>query len=109
MSWIALTDWVRATLFLLRVGDSITGPVNLVAPEPVTNEIFGKTLAAVLHRPALVPLPSLAVELLFGEMGGATLLAGQRVRPRRLLEAGFAFTEPSLEGALRHELASSRP
>ena len=109
MSWIALTDWVRATLFLLRVADGLTGPVNLVAPAPVTNEIFGQTLASVLHRPAVVPLPSLAVELLFGEMGGATLLAGQRVRPRQLLEAGFTFAEPSLEGALRHELESSRP
>jgi uncharacterized protein (TIGR01777 family) len=103
MSWIALTDWVRATLFLLS-RDALAGPVNLVAPNPVPNHVFAKTLARVLSRPALAPVPSGAVGLIFGEMGRATILASQRIHPRRLLEAAFEFEHPTLEGALRQEI-----
>jgi uncharacterized protein len=105
MSWIALADWIRATLFLLS-SDALAGPVNLVAPNPVPNEVFAKTLARVLSRPALAPVPSGAIGLLFGEMGRATILASQRIHPRRLLEAGFEFEYPTLEGALRQEMSS---
>ena len=102
MSWIGLRDWVRAVLFLMR-STRASGPVNLVAPNPVRNATFVDTLAAALHRPALVPLPSAAVSLLFGEMGRATLLVSQRVLPRRLADCGFDFEQPSLAGALRAE------
>jgi hypothetical protein len=90
--------------FLLTT-EVINGPVNLVAPSPVPNDDFTKTLARVLGRPTLVFVPGSAVDLLFGEMGRATLLASQRVRPRRLTDERFEFTHPTLEQALRAELA----
>ena len=108
MSWIALDDWVRAAEFALSA-DTMSGPVNLVAPSPVPNEEFTTTLARVLGRPTLGIVPELAVDLLFGEMGRATLLASQRVHPRRLVGAGFEFAHPTLEQALRAELDAQRP
>jgi hypothetical protein len=86
--------------------ESVRGPANLVAPNPVSNADFATTLGRVLKRPALVPVPAFAIELLYGEMARATLLAGQRVLPRSLVASGFAFVEPTLEGALRAETAS---
>ena len=71
---------------------------------PVTNEQFSHTLGAVMHRPVVTTVPEFAVKLMFGEMGEETLLSGQRVVPRRLLDSGFTFDFPELEGALRHEL-----
>jgi uncharacterized protein len=100
MSWIALEDWVRAVRFLANV-TSVSGPVNLVAPNPIKNAEFAQTLARVLGRPAFAPVPAFALELLFGEMAQATLLASQRVRARRLLESGFDFRHLTLEQALR--------
>jgi len=81
------------------------GPVNFVAPNPVTNAEFAATLGRVLGRPSLVPVPAFALELLYGEMARATLLAGQRVLPKALLRSGFRFEYPTLEEALRFELA----
>jgi len=104
MSWISLEDHIRAMEFAL-FSDSLSGAVNLVSPNPVTNGNFASTLGRVLNRPALVPVPGIALELLYGEMARATLLAGQRVRPAALAAAGFAFDYPTLEQALRHELA----
>lgn len=103
MSWISLSDWVRATLHAL-VTPVLDGPVNLVSPNPQRNESFVRALAHALHRPAIMPLPALAVELLFGEMGRATLLGSQRVIPQKLARAGFLFEHAELEGALRAEL-----
>jgi NAD dependent epimerase/dehydratase family enzyme len=103
MSWIALEDHLRAMEFALFDG-RLSGAVNLVAPNPVTNATFASTLGRVLSRPALLPVPSVALELLYGEMARATLLAGQRVRPTALAAAGFEFRFPTLEQALRHEL-----
>jgi uncharacterized protein (TIGR01777 family) len=103
MSWIGLGDHVRAMLHVLRA-ESISGPANLVAPNAVTNADFATTLGRVLARPALVPVPAFALELLYGEMARATLLAGQRVLPRSLVASGFEFSTPTLEGALRAEL-----
>jgi uncharacterized protein (TIGR01777 family) len=103
MSWIGLGDHVRAMLHAL-VSEAMHGPVNLVAPNPVTNADFATTLGRVLTRPALVPVPAFALELLYGEMARATLLAGQRALPKQLMAAGFAFEQPTLEGALRAEL-----
>ena len=104
MSWIGLEDWLSAVEFALAA--KVAGPMNLVAPNPVTNAEFAQTLARVLRRPALVPVPASAITLLFGEMGRSTLLASQRIHPRRLIEAGFEFAHPTLEQALRAELGA---
>jgi uncharacterized protein (TIGR01777 family) len=104
MSWIALEDHLRAMQHALAtVG--LHGPVNLVAPNPVMNAEFAATLGRVLDRPAIVPVPAFALELLYGEMARSTILAGQRVLPRKLLGSGFHFAHPTLEEALRFELA----
>jgi uncharacterized protein (TIGR01777 family) len=103
MSWIGAHDLVRA-LNLIATDGRHSGPVNQTAPKTVTNDTFSHTLGDVMHRPALATVPEFAVKLMFGEMGEETLLAGQRVVPRRLLDAGFAFDYPELAGALRHEL-----
>ena len=107
MSWIGLTDQVRAIEHALFT-ESVSGPANLVAPNPVTNAEFAATLGRVLVRPALVPVPSFALELLYGEMARATLLSGQRALPRVLAAAGFEFAAPTLEAALRVEIESER-
>jgi len=103
MSWISLEDHVRAMEHALAT-TGIHGPVNLVSPNPVTNAEFAATLGRVLSRPALVPAPAFALELVYGEMARATILAGQRVLPKMLLRAGFHFAHPTLEQALRYEL-----
>ena len=104
MSWITLDDAVRALLFALA-DTRVEGPCNVTAPGPVTNAEFTAQLAQALGRPALVPAPAFALRLAFGEMADEALRAGQRVRPRRLEELGFAFHHPELEGALRAALA----
>jgi uncharacterized protein len=104
MSWIAIHDLVRAIRFAIT-SDSLHGPLNAVAPHPVTNAEFTETLGRVVRRPAMIPVPAFALRALFGEMAGLTLLASQRVSPRRLERAGFQFEYPTLEGALRHELS----
>ena len=104
MSWIGREDWVRAVVFLLR-STTVNGPVNLVAPSPVPNAGFTKTLARVVGRPTLGLVPAFLVDLLFGEMGRETLLGSQRIHPRRLMDAGFQFAHPTLEPALRAELS----
>jgi hypothetical protein len=78
--------------------------MNVTAPAPVTNAEFTATLARVLHRPAVLPVPAFALRAIFGEMGDALLLGGQHVDPRVLRETGYLFRYPSLEGALRHLL-----
>jgi uncharacterized protein (TIGR01777 family) len=103
VSWIALDDAVGGIMHALAT-TTLAGPVNLAAPAPVTNAELTKTLASILHRPAVVPVPAFAMRLVFGEMGEATLLASQRMRPRRLLESGYRFRYPTLESALRQEL-----
>jgi uncharacterized protein (TIGR01777 family) len=107
MSWIALED-VLGALHHIVLHPELRGPVNVVAPHPVTNADFTRTLGHVLGRPTIAPVPALAVRALFGEMGDALLLASQRVYPRRLLESGFEFAFPDLEGALRHTLGRRR-
>lgn len=105
MSFISLGDAARG--FVLALDDaSLSGPVNLVAPEPVDNKTFTRTLGHVLHRPAIVPVPAFAISVAFGQMGKETVLASQNVVPKKLLDAGFAFEHPTLESTLRAELAS---
>jgi hypothetical protein len=82
---------------------ALSGPVNAVAPEPVRNADYTRTLAAVLHRPALLPVPAFGPRLLLGEEGAREIAqASQHVRPERLIAAGHVFRQPELEGALRH-------
>jgi uncharacterized protein (TIGR01777 family) len=103
-SWIALDDMLGAFLFVLAT-PSLRGAVNFTAPDPVTNAEFTRVLGAVLHRPTLATAPAFALRLVFGrEMADEVLLASTRAVPRALLDAGFAFRHPSLEGALRFEL-----
>ena len=101
MSWIALDDVVGAIKYALT-NESLSGPVNVVAANPVTNAEFTKALGKVLSRPTFFPVPAFGARLVFGEMADALLLSSQRVEPRRLKEAGYSFAYPQLEGALRH-------
>lgn len=103
MSWISLHDHLRAMEHAL-VTEALYGPANFTAPSPVRNAEFAATLGRVLERPALVRVPAFALELLYGEMADATLLAGQRAEPRALLSAGFHFEHPTLDVALKAEL-----
>ncbi len=100
MSWISMQDAVGAVKFALE-RETLVGAVNAVAPSPVTNAEFTHALARVVHRPALFPVPAFALNLMFGEMARGTLLASQRVIPRQLLAAGYAFRHATLEPALR--------
>jgi NAD dependent epimerase/dehydratase family enzyme len=106
VGWISVDDAVGAVHHALFTGE-LSGPVNAVAPEPVTSRTFAATLGRVLHRPAIVPAPALALKLLFGEMADTALLASQRVSPSRLLASGYSFRHPRLESALRHVLGRS--
>jgi uncharacterized protein (TIGR01777 family) len=103
MSWIHHADLIG--LFLLALDNpEARGPINGTAPHPVTNRDFGKTLGRVLHRPAFVPTPGLALRVLIGE--AATLVVtGQRVPPKRALGLGYSFQHPTLEAALTEILA----
>ena len=103
MSWVALDDVLGGILHALCT-DGLTGPVNMVAPNPTTNAEFTKTLGRVLRRPTILPLPAFGARLAFGEMADALLLASSRVHPARLRDGGFAFGYPRLEDALRHVL-----
>jgi uncharacterized protein (TIGR01777 family) len=103
MSWIDLGDLIGAVQHILET-ESLSGPVNLVGPDPVTNVQFTKTLASVLHRPALFPVPALVMRLAFGEMADELLLASDRVQPKRLQESGYVFQFPTLRSSLEHIL-----
>jgi hypothetical protein len=104
MSWIHLDD--LAALFQFVLAKPVSGAVNGVAPNPVTNAEFTRTLAAAVHRPAIFPVPGFALKLLFGEMGGI-LLASQRVAPKAAESAGFTFRFPQLAPALADILKGS--
>ncbi|MEM1107237.1 MAG: TIGR01777 family oxidoreductase [Planctomycetota bacterium] len=103
MSWITQDDHVRAMLHAM-MDDRLRGPVNLVAPDPVTNQEFTKTLGKVLRKPTVVTAPRAALRFAFGEMADEALLSSQRVEPMRLKSAGFTFRQPKLEQALRELL-----
>jgi hypothetical protein len=103
LSWVTIDDAIGAILHAL-ITPTLAGPVNVVAPNPVTNREFAATLGRVLSRPAFLPLPALVVKLVFGEMGEELLLSSTRVEPHRLKETGYVFRFPELEGALRHVL-----
>lgn len=104
MSWIALDDVIGVIRHVLE-RDALRGPVNAVAPAPVTNAEFTRTLGRVLGRPTLVPMPAFAARLALGEMANELLLTSQRVLPARLETSGYAFRHPTLDGALRAALS----
>ncbi len=101
-SWIELSDALRAFEHVIN-NAGLEGAFNITSPNPVTNEIFTKTLASVLGRPAFIPLPSFALKMIFSE-GAKVLTDGQSAIPARLLKSGFKFNFPELENALKHIL-----
>ncbi len=98
-SWIAMRDEIRALIFLLNL-ENASGPYNLTAPNPLPQAEFGRVTGRVMHRPYWFPTPAFALRLVLGEMS-TLVLDGQRVVPKRLREAGFAFQYPQLESALQ--------
>jgi len=98
MSWIHLNDWIRAALFLLD-NDTLSGPFNLVSPNPVNNKIFTNALAKALHRPAFLKVPCTALEVAMGE-ASELLCKGQHVIPKNLLDSGFQFEFNDIDHAL---------
>jgi uncharacterized protein (TIGR01777 family) len=97
--WVHVDDVVGAILFVLD-NEAASGPVNVTAPEPVTNSELSKALGRVLRRPAFAPVPALAVKTLYGQMA-EIVITGQRAVPARLTELGYVFRQPELEAALR--------
>ncbi|WP_433386746.1 TIGR01777 family oxidoreductase [Micromonospora sp. KLBMP9576] len=104
LPWISMTDWLDAVRFLLA-RDDVAGPVNVVGPAPVTNAEFTRELARQLHRPAVVPIPALALKLALGGFAHEALTS-TRVLPGVLTGAGFTYRHPDLAGALRAALTN---
>lgn len=103
VSWVAIDD-VTAAIGHILVTGTLAGPVNVLSPNPVTNYELTKTLGKVLSRPTVLPIPAFAARLVFGEMADGIFMASVRAAPKKLLESGFIFKYPQLEGALRHVL-----
>ena len=102
-SWIGMDDLLGAITHAIHT-DAMRGPMNATAPHPVAQREFARTLGHVLGRPAIVPTPAFALHLALGEMAGPLLLASTRVVPERLVQTGFVFRQPTLDGCLRHVL-----
>lgn len=105
-SWIHIDDLVAAVLHIMEHSE-LSGPLNMVAPNPVTNAEFTKALAKALRRPAVFPVPAVALRLAFGEFAEEGLLSSARVLPRKLLGSGFQFHRPDLRSALRELLSAT--
>jgi hypothetical protein len=103
LPWVHVDDVAGAIAFCLDT-EAARGPVNVAAPEPVTNKEFSRALGRALRRPALIPVPGFALSVLYGEMG-TVVTTGQRMVPVRLTELGYAFRHPELDEALRAALA----
>lgn len=101
-SYISLHDEVAALRHIIDT-PALSGPVNLTAPEPLTNRQVTAAMARVLHRPAVLPVPAVALRIALGEFAG-DVLGSQRARPARLLESGFVFRDPGIEEAIRSAL-----
>ena len=104
MSWIALDEIPLIVLHVINCS-TLTGPVNFVSPSAVFNEEFTRILGNVIRRPTVIPVPALALRLMFGEMADSLLLGGVNVIPRRLLESGYPFTYPDLKSTLQKILS----
>ncbi len=103
MSWISLADVISITLFALE-NEGVSGALNTVAPNPVTNSEFTQILGKVLGRPTVLPAPAFALKLVLGDMAKEMLLASTRVSPQKLIDAGYTFQDENLEDALRNIL-----
>ena len=99
MSWVDVRDVVGGIHHILK-NDLMQGAVNMVAPKPVRNAEFATTLASVLSRPAILPMPAFVVKTVFGEMGEQLLLASQRVEPGKLISSGYPFRYRELRASL---------
>ena len=106
MSWVSEADAVSAVLFVLE-NSRLSGVVNAVSPQPVTNAEFTRELGRAVHRPAVIAAPAFALRMAFGEMADEALLASTRTVPKRLLESGFTFMYPNLAGAFQAALGRS--
>lgn len=106
-SWISIDDAAGAVHHAI-MNEGLSGPVNAVAPTPVTNLEFTKTLGRVLRRPTILPMPAFAARLALGEMADELLLASSRVDAKRLVQSGYDFRQPTLEAALRHLLGRTK-
>ncbi len=106
ISWIAIADVLGAIDYIIT-HEKLIGPINFVSPYPVTNKYFTKTLAKLLHRPSVVPLPSPVAKLFFGEMAKELLLSSTKVVPKKLIESGYPFKYSQLEDALKAILQQS--
>lgn len=104
-SWVSVDDAVRAIEFALE-RNSVTGPVNVVAPQPSTNADFTRALGAAVQRPAIVPVPQFVGDVVFGEMGREVLFGGQKAAPAKLTAAGFKFSDVDLGATLKRLLAA---
>ncbi|MEV0567686.1 TIGR01777 family oxidoreductase [Dactylosporangium sp. NPDC050588] len=104
LPWMSLPDWLGAVEFVLE--RDLAGPVNLTGPEPVTNAEFSATLAKVLHRPNLLPVPGFALKAAVGEFGGEALVS-QRVLPGVLVREGFPFAHRTVEAALQQAVSAT--
>lgn len=103
MPWISIEDVVGIVKSAIE-NETLRGPVNAVAPKPVQNEDFTRTIARLLRRPAIFPVPAFALKLLLGEMGEVLLLSSQRAIPKKLASAGYVFQYPEIESALKRAL-----
>jgi uncharacterized protein len=101
MSWVHIDDEVGILLWALD-NDKVSGTINSTAPKPVTNREFSQAIGRALHRPASVPVPGFVLDLKFGSEFGKVLRGGQRVMPRRVLDLGYVFRYPEIDGALKN-------
>jgi hypothetical protein len=102
MPWISLADWIGAVRFLVA-HEEMSGPVNVVGPDPVRNKEFAHTLGRVLHRPAFWPIPRFALRIVLGDFADEAV-ASQRVLPKALQDSGFQFQHSTVESAIRYAL-----
>lgn len=98
-AWVHRTDWVRMVMWAIESG-AVRGPLNVCAPEPAQQREIARAIGRALHRPSIMPAPSIALRILLGEMAGAMLLASQRAVPRVALDGGFRWTYPDLDAAV---------
>ena len=103
MSWIHLDDLVGIILYCIE-HNNLSGAINGTSPNPVTNQVFTKVLGTMLRRPTIFPMPLIVVKLLMGQMGEELLLAGKRILPKKISDAGYNFQYPKLEDALKNAL-----
>ena len=99
MSWIHIDDWIEMILWAIEKS-SVSGPINLAAPEPVTSAEFSAALGRAMHRPSWLPVPGFALRLIVGEMADDALLLGHRILPKRAQELGYVFRHPGVDEAL---------